>query len=168
MKVRTPTGWQTLTAPTEQYAKFERVDRTTMTGAELDAVLATVNRGDFEGAPSHETPRAPRKPREYPRRTHCQNGHEMSGENVLHMKSGLRMVRACRTCRRAREVKAYEKRKRGRRTRLSAEQVREILATPREWGSQAALAKKFGVDPSTISYVASGATWKHERLEEAA
>lgn len=43
----------TLVDPQRTFARFERMDGTTVTDAELDAVLSRVNRGDFEGAPSH-------------------------------------------------------------------------------------------------------------------
>lgn len=49
--------------------------------------------------------------------------------------------------------------RRGRWTKLTAEAVREIRATPKTYGSRIALARKFGVHPDTIRNVRSGHRW---------
>ena len=47
------------------------------------------------------------------------------------------------------------------RTRLTEEQVHYIRRNP-EGRTQATLARKFGVSPSTISYIRSGRNWKRQ------
>lgn len=43
--------------------------------------------------------------------------------------------------------------------KLTMAQVEEIRRTPKCWGSEAALARKFGVNPVTIHYARTGRTW---------
>lgn len=50
--------------------------------------------------------------------------------------------------------------RRGNSTRLTTEQVAEIKAAPRGYGTGRALAKRFGVADSTITAIRTGQNWK--------
>jgi len=46
-------------------------------------------------------------------------------------------------------------------SKLTADQISEIRSAPKTWGYQTRLAKKFGVDQSTISDVINGVSFKN-------
>jgi hypothetical protein len=50
--------------------------------------------------------------------------------------------------------------RRGKGTKLTAEQVREIKETQKSWGDRKVLAQKFGVSEATISDIRSGKSWQ--------
>ena len=99
-------------------------------------------------------------------KTHCKNGHELSGDNLGVDPGGSRR---CRTC--SRERQAERRRKRGQpgyirgvghhSSKLTDADVRAILATKRTPGAGARLARQYGVGQSVISNIWHGKTWTH-------
>jgi hypothetical protein len=89
------------------------------------------------------------------RKTHCPNGHELSGDNLDQAELRSQGSRKCRMCKNAgaRSRRAARPRRPGMRVRLSNDQIREILRRLDDGETQSALGREFGVGQTAISRV---------------
>jgi hypothetical protein len=95
-------------------------------------------------------------------KTHCRNGHKFTETNTRHKKNANGRIRhICLECRRER---GREHRRRvglrGRKTKLNADQAREIFLRCAAGESVCALAREYGVHRHRISDIKYGKVWR--------
>lgn len=87
-------------------------------------------------------------------RTECDKGHQLTPENTLYRRDG---VRQCRTCREA--GAARHSGELNTQTSLTWAQVREIRRLLAEGQPQHSIAEQFGVARATVGRIGSGESW---------